>query len=442
VVSLGVKIWAAVSGLALLLAAAGGGYYAYKTLDSRTETDIVISGKDEGRVVTRRSKVDLPGAGGEVVVKEEVSSGTEDLAISKEEAAKIEMPFAAEYFAQRLTDDEAIVSRQIYKGITEREETIYIKNDVVGSADICELIVMVVTGSPEIDYIDTNYSVQVDSDGYASAIFMNYTRSADDSEIRNMLTEQAIDRILAGMEPDWTDFRKYKYIHDALVNNCFYYESDGDCYTAYGCLVGGNAVCEGYSKALMLVCDRAGIPCLPVIGQGVNEDGSVQGHIWNKVMLDGEWYASDITWDDPVFESAENYLRYDYFSVTDEEMSRNHVQDENRFISEPVCIATKCDYYRYYGYFAETVDDADDAFSNAVRDAMANGEEYARIKCSDRECFDATLNWVFGDGTGNEELFDMIKQGVSDNPEFGYKTSGYSVINNAVTYNISIRLKK
>ena len=93
---MGVKIWAAVSGLALLLAAAGGGYYAYKTLDSRTETDIVISGKDEGRVVTRRSKVDLPGAGGEVVVKEEVSSGTEDLAISKEEAAKIEMPFAAE----------------------------------------------------------------------------------------------------------------------------------------------------------------------------------------------------------------------------------------------------------------------------------------------------------------------------------------------------------
>ena len=441
-VSLGGKIWAAVTGLALLLAAAGGGYYAYRTLDSRTEADIVISGKDEGRVVTRRSKVDLPGAGGEVVVKEEVSSGTEDLAISPEEADKIDLPFAAEYFAQRLTKDEETVCRQIYKGITDFEETIYIKNDVVSSNDICELIVMVVTGSPEIDYIDTNYSVQVDSDGFASAIFMTYTRSAEDCEVRHMLTEQAIDRISENMATDWSDFQKYRYIHDALVNNCYYYESDGDCYTAYGCLVGGNAVCEGYSKALMLVCDRAGIPCLPVIGQGVNEDGSVQGHIWNKVMLNGEWYASDITWDDPVFESAENYLRYDYFSVTDEEMSRNHVQDDNKFITEPACAATECDYYRYYGYFAETSDDAEEAFRNAVRDAMANGDEYARVKCADVLCFNEVLNWVFGDGTGNEELFGMIKQGIADNPDFGYKASGYSVINNAVTYNISIRLKK
>lgn len=439
---MGRKILAAVTGLALLLAAAGGGFYAYKTLNSRTGTDILISGKEEGRVVTRRSKVDIPGAGGEVIVKGEVTSETEDLSISAKEAGKVSMPFAAEYFTQHLTEDEQIVCRQIYKGITEHEETIYIKNDVVSSNDICQLIVMVVTGSPEIDYIDTNYSVQVDPDGYASALFMTYTRSAEDSEIRHMLTEQAIEKIYSTLAPDWSDFQKFKHIHDALVKNCYYYEADGDCYTAYGCLVGGNAVCEGYSKALMLLCDRADIPCLPVIGQGVNEDGTVQGHIWNKVMLGGEWYATDITWDDPVFESAENYLRYDYFSVTDEEMGRNHVQDENKYITEPACAATECDYYRYYGYFAETADDAAEAFANAVRDAMTGGEEYARIKCADKECFDEILDWVFGDGTGNEELFGMIKQGVADNPEYGYKTSGYSVINNAVTYNISIRLKK
>ncbi len=434
------KILVAVTSLALLMAAAGGGYYAYRTLDDRKP--VVISGKDEGRVVTRKSKVDLPSAGGEVVVKEEISSETEDLSISDDEAAEIGLPYAVNYFAKQLTDDEQTVCRQIYKGLADMEEEIYIKKDVVSSADICQLMVMCVTSAPEIDYIDTNYSVQVDADGYASALFVTYTKTAEDREMRRILTDQAIDHICAGINPEWTDFLKYRHIHDAIVNGCLYYEADSDCYTAYGCLVGGNAVCEGYSKALMMLCDRMDIPCLPVVGQGVNEDGTSQGHIWNKVMLDGEWYACDVTWDDPVFESAEDYLRYDYFSVTDEEMGRNHIPDENKYINEPVCTAMENDFYRYYGYFAQESDNAEAAFRRAVWNAMSAGDEYARIKCADRECFDQTLNWVFGNGSGNESLFSIIRHGAEMNPDAGYDPSGYSVINNSVTYNISIRLKK
>ena len=430
---------AALIGLGLLLASASGGYYAYSSL---SRDPMIVSKSDEGMVVTRKSRVKVPNGGGEVVVEEQVSSETdEEPAISDEEARKVELPFAVGYFADRLTEDEATVCRQLYKGITEREDKINIKKDVIDSDDICQLIVMCVTASPDIDYIDSNYSVQVDANGYASAVYMTYTRSDEDVKMRRMLTQQVIDDICAQVTPSWTDFQKYKLVHDAVVNGCVYYEADSDCYTAYGCLVSGNAVCEGYSKALMLLCDRVDIPCLPVIGQGMNEDGSAQGHIWNKVMLNGQWYAADITWDDPVFESAENYLRYDYFSVTDEEMYRNHSEDENKYINEPPCTSTELDYYRYYGYYAETADDAEVAFGRAVRDAMANGDVYARIKCADRECFDSTLDWVFGDGSGNSSLFDMINEGIEENPDAGYETTGYSVINNSVTYNISIRLK-
>ncbi|MBQ8965684.1 transglutaminase domain-containing protein [Ruminococcus sp.] len=434
------KLGAALMALALLLAAAGGGYYAYKALEKdRT----LVSSSDEGTVVTRKSKVVVPSGGSEIVVEEDVSAEDEaEIPISDEEAAEVELPFAVDYFADDLTPDEQIICRQIYKGMVGREEKINIKKDVIDSEDVCQLIVMIVTGSPEIDYVDSDYSVQVDANGCASAIFMNYTRSAEDSEMRRTLTQQAIDRICAEITPNWTDFQKFKLVHDALVNNCVYYEADSDCYTAYGCLVGGNAVCEGYSKALMLLCDRVDINCLPVIGQGLNEDGTSQGHIWNKVMLNGHWYSTDVTWDDPVFDSAENYLRYDYFSVTDEEMERNHIEDENKYIAEPECTSTELDYYRYYGYYAESADDAELAFSRAIRDAMAGGEEYARIKCADRQAFDDTLDWVFGDGAGNTALFEMIKDGAEKHKEYGYDETGYSVINNAITYNISIRLRK
>ena len=437
---MGKRFAAAVTVLALLLAAAGGGYYAYTALSR--EDPAVVSRSSEGTVVTRRSKVDVPGGEGDVVVEEEVSSAPEEQPITDEEAAEVELPYAVGYFAEQLSEDEKTVCRQIYKGITDREEKILIKKDVIDSDDICQLIVMCVTGAPEIDYIDTNYSVQVDANGCASAVYMTYTRTEEDTQMRRQLTEQAIDRICAEITPEWTDFERYKLVHDAVVEHCVYYESDSDCYTAYGCLVGGNAVCEGYSKALMLLCDRVDIPCLPVIGQGMNEDGTSQGHIWNKIMLDGQWYNTDVTWDDPVFESAENYLRYDYFTVTDDEMDRNHTEDENIFISEPECTETAYDYYRYYGYFTEDVSGAEAAFERAVHDAMANGDEYARIKCADLNCFNETLDWVFGGGSGNSSLFDMIKRGAEENPGYGYEDSGYSVINNGVTFNISIRLKQ
>lgn len=435
---MGKRLGAAALICLLVVAAAGGGYYAHRALSN---DPMVVSNSEEGNVVTRRNTVMIPSGGGEVVVQEEVQTDTSGKAISDEEAAEVVLPFALGYFADQLTEDEQTVCRQLYKGMTEHEEEIYIKKNVIDSEDICQFIVMCVTGSPEMDHIDSNYSVQVDANGYASAVLMNYTRSIEDSQMRDLLTQQAIDRICEEVTPAWTDFQKYKLVHDAIVNGCVYYESDSDCYTAYGCLVGGNAVCEGYSKALMLLCDRVDIPCLPVIGQGLNEDGSTQVHIWNKVMLNGQWYASDITWDDPLFESAENYLRYDYFSVTDEEMERSHIEDENKYINEPECVDTEYDYYRYYGYFAESAEDAEEAFGRAIRDAMANGDEYARIKCADRETFDNILDWVFGGGTGNDKLFEMMKKGADAAPERGYDITGYSVINNSVTYNISVRLR-
>ena len=52
-------------------------------------------------------------------------------------------------------------------------------------------------------------------------------------------------------------------------------------------------VCEGYAKALQLLCREAGIPCVQL-------SGSAGGaHMWAAVKLDGTWYFCDPTWNDP-----------------------------------------------------------------------------------------------------------------------------------------------
>ncbi len=59
-------------------------------------------------------------------------------------------------------------------------------------------------------------------------------------------------------------------------------------------------VCEGYARALKVLCDRVNIPCVLVDGTSVNSSGSTGAHMWNYVQMDdGNWYGVDVTWNDP-----------------------------------------------------------------------------------------------------------------------------------------------
>ena len=68
--------------------------------------------------------------------------------------------------------------------------------------------------------------------------------------------------------------------------------------SAYGALVRGYAVCEGYAKAYALLMERAGIPCLLVNGYLLSDSGNYEPHMWNDVEIDGKHYAVDPTTND------------------------------------------------------------------------------------------------------------------------------------------------
>ena len=59
-------------------------------------------------------------------------------------------------------------------------------------------------------------------------------------------------------------------------------------------------VCEGYARAFMVLCDKLGIPCVLVQGYAKSTaDGEAGNHMWNYVNLGCQWYAVDVTWNDP-----------------------------------------------------------------------------------------------------------------------------------------------
>ena len=99
----------------------------------------------------------------------------------------------------------------------------------------------------------------------------------------------------------------------------------GDVYTAYGALVKGSAVCNGYAEAMKLLCDLSGVECRMISG---TVDG--ENHAWNLLSIDGEWYHVDVTWDDPVPDGGDRVM-YDYLNLSDKEMKADHKWEERLY---------------------------------------------------------------------------------------------------------------
>ena len=119
-----------------------------------------------------------------------------------------------------------------------------------------------------------------------------------------------------------------KMVHDYLVDNIQYDTtiSQQNIYNIYGALINGTAVCEGYARSFKYLMDELGIPCTLVIGEGTNSQGQTENHAWNYVQINGNWYAIDCTWDDPV--STTGYVsqnsKYRYFLKGSNEFSKDH----------------------------------------------------------------------------------------------------------------------
>ena len=132
-----------------------------------------------------------------------------------------------------------------------------------------------------------------------------------------------IDRQLQG----YSNYEKIRQVHNWMIENIEYdvnLEAE-EPYSISGALTEGKAVCEGYARAFKYIMDKLNIPCILVSGTGTNSNGQRESHAWNYVQLDGNWYAIDVTWDDPVIIGSGN--------VGDETRYKHFLKGSNTFFS-------------------------------------------------------------------------------------------------------------
>ncbi|MGN0594699.1 MAG: transglutaminase domain-containing protein [Hominimerdicola sp.] len=359
----------------------------------------------------------------------------------REELEKTEVTTAAEYFLDYLTESEQTVFKQIYTGLSNFETNISIENGVIKRDEICDFLSFCIVVSPELNYISSEYLITLDENDYVMGLEVSYDKDKAQVESEYEELEKAVDEILQGLENSWSDYEKVMYLHDQIILGCVYNEESEQPYSAYGCLVLGEAVCEGYTKAMMMLCESAGIQCIPVLGKGF-ENGDGQPHGWNKIMLDGEWYNFDLTWDDPISDMGEDYIRYDYFALTDEEISADHMVDENRFMNYPVANDDENNYYERNGLLVGKYDDPLEIVAYAVESAMASNQNYARIKCSSQEVYERASEVIISESkSGSDEIFEIL-QNAAENSEYSYDSTRYSVITNESKCMFTIKLSR
>jgi len=175
--------------------------------------------------------------------------------------------------------------------------------------------------------LSTTYNVYLDNGEQSSYLSEGYYSKEQIEECEKQL-ENETEIILANNTG--TSYQRIKGIHDYLVENLKYDQSmsKNNIYNIYGAIVQKECVCEGYAKAYKYLLNKAGIETTIVIGEAKNTEGEIEAHAWNYVYLDNNWYAVDVTWDDPIViggGKASRNSKYKYFLKGYDTMNEDHI---------------------------------------------------------------------------------------------------------------------
>ena len=278
------------------------------------------------------------------------------------------------YFYSQMDDFDKYVYVTFYDMIMHKDNQDYSRvisipvSEYSARADDLYLIYFaMIEDNPELFYLDISEEPRVVLEGLISGdnatIYFSLNPGIENENYMIGALEYATNRFMEDIDLSVSDAEIELQIHDKLIDLVSYdhsvYESAagrGLAYTAYGALVddgegrNNSVVCEGYANAFQYLLKRAGIMSVQITGiggsvvNGVSDEGL---HAWNAVLLDGEWYEVDCTWDDPDFDerdldeetvallqSEEAYFAstHYWYNRTTEEMS--HLPDALDYVLE------------------------------------------------------------------------------------------------------------
>lgn len=314
---------------------------------------------------------------------------------------------AFEYAAQSLSEAEMTWYQDMKQAMGSFGENIRLDSTAIEAGcdeeDIDRIFQCVLNDHPELFYVEGySYTRYTRGDEITSIVFSGtYSIDRETAESRYREIEAAAAEILAGVEEGADQYTKVKYVYDTIIRKTDYDPSAPDNQNIYSVFVGNRSVCQGYAKATQYLLNRLGVECTLVLGTVETGGGQglaarQEGHAWNLVRVDGEYYYVDTTWGDASYSSQDGggtedinipEVNYDYLNVTTEELLKTHTLGQT--IPMPRCVAREANYYyRENALFTSYDREQMQALFDRAR---AEDRDDITVKCADMECYNEVL---------------------------------------------------
>lgn len=253
-------------------------------------------------------------------------------------------PYPDKYLFYRnvLSDEFKNVYDEIYKGLMEGNQIITLMNRIKDS-EVVTVLDAVFFDNPEIFWWDGTTTWYYNSDTVVTEIEFEFLFPAEQIEEYSTVFYAKALPVLFYANLLENDIDKIKYIHDYLCLSIDYdYESFNNndishLQTAYSAIVDYKTVCAGYAKAFSFYLQQLDIPSVVM---------SNDGHAWNFLSIEGDFYQMDVTWNDdsdipPYFNLSHSEMQ----KVSDHHLSKL----ANMVVNANPTVSNKFSYQKQFG---------------------------------------------------------------------------------------------
>ena len=311
--------------------------------------------------------------------------------------------------------------------------------------EVCKVMEAIQFDHPELFYFNTISMRDTE-------VILHYGATAEEAELLQRRIDEVVPKYLEGIEESMGAYDAAIRIHAALINSVDYdtialnrqMQQGGpkqnqidELRTICGVFLNGKAVCEGYARAMQYLLQKCGVECAEMAGYIQKDNGERgEGHAWNIVKIDGDYYYLDCTWDDSsnTIQTVKNtYLGFNYFCITTEELLRT--RDLSMCPTDaPDCSAVRANYYTHNEL---VLDSYDLGKIKAIAQAAATAKSGSfTFKCASKAVYEEALDRLCASG---EDCGEVLK--VASRQDKRILTTGYGYIPNQHIRTITVTFR-
>ena len=322
--------------------------------------------------------------------------------------------FRQEYYFNLLNEEEQRGYREMIEGIRARKKEFYLT--IYGDDIVNKVYHAVLMDHPELFWVHNRKQVYKTtfSDANYCLFSPGYSYTEEEMQEIQEAADKACQEVSALLLEGADDYEKAKTVYTYLIDNAEYQECEDDQSMA-GIFWKKQAVCAGYAGAAQYLLEYLNVPCIYVEGSTA---GSTEGHAWNIITLNGNYYYFDVTnGDQPEFlegdavQLAEHKtIIYDYLCPFPWEYEMTYTPSGE--FAVPECTATDMNFYVLNQGCFDSYDYQEILAYCQMR--LNNGAAVVRFKFSDQSAFDQAKNeWIQGDAIQEAARYYMTLYGMN-----------------------------